>query len=314
VAGASSPLPELAVHDFARPSAAVVGPEIVSASRLRVGYHGQTVWSDASFSIRRGEFVAVIGPNGAGKTTLFRLLLGLLRPQDGSLRVFDGSPRGGNPKIGYVPQTHSVDRDTNVEAVQLVRLSHSENRWVPPLAPGEHGWTARLRRAAAVAGSWAPPLTRQRRRAEAEATDRALRSVGALSLAHKPLGAMSGGELQRIFLAEALVTRPELLLLDEPLANLDIRRAYELVELVHSLVRSENVATLLVAHDINPLIRCLDKVIYVANGRVATGTPGEVLTTGFLTELYGVPVEVLRDSRGNLVIVGGEDAHPDPNL
>lgn len=150
-------------------------------------------------------------------------------------------------------------------------------------------------------------------RAERQQTEEALRAVGALGLSKKALGAMSGGELQRIFLAEALAHRPELLLLDEPLANLDIRRATELVELVHSLVKTREVATLLVAHDINPLIRCLDKVIYIANGRVATGTPAEVLTTERLTELYGVPVEVLHDSRGNLVIVGGEDAHRDPN-
>ncbi len=305
---------ELVSHGFRSPASTEAGPEIVAASHLRVGYQDRTVWSDASFSIRRGEFVAVIGPNGAGKTTLFRLLLGLVRPQDGQLRVFGGPPRGGNPKIGYVPQSHSVDRETNVEALTLVRLSYSENRWVPPVAPGRHRWAGHFRRAGKVAASWVPPVAPARRRAEAVATDWALRSVGAQELARKPLGAMSGGELQRIFLAEALVTRPELLLLDEPLANLDIRRAYELVELVHTLVRTENVATLLVAHDINPLIRCLDKVIYVANGRVATGSPAEVLTTEFLTELYGVPVEVLRDSRGNLVIVGGEDAHPDPDL
>jgi zinc/manganese transport system ATP-binding protein len=266
----------------------VLSGEVARADHLEVGYRGQTVWSDASFSVRRGEFVAVIGPNGAGKTTLFRLLLGLVRPVAGDLRVFGAPPRRGNPKIGYVPQSHAVDRETNVEAIQLVRLGHSGNRWIPNLTPGMF-------------------------RAEQEATEEALRSVGATELAKKSLGAMSGGELQRIFLAEALASRPELLLLDEPLANLDIRRAIELVELVHGLVRKQNVATLLVAHDINPLIRCLDKVIYIANGRVATGLPNQVLTTESLTELYGVPVEVLRDSRGNLVIVGGEDVHKDPD-
>ena len=261
--------------------------EIARADHLEVGYRGLPVWSDASFSVHRGEFVAVIGPNGAGKTTLFRLLLGLLRPTRGSLRVFDGPPRRGNPKIGYVPQTHLVDRDTNVEAAQLVRLGFSGNRWVPNLTPSMF-------------------------RREREATDAALRAVGVTELGKKSLGSMSGGELQRIFLAEALVARPEMLLLDEPLASMDIRRARELVELVHGLVRTRNVATLLVAHDINPLIRCLDKVIYIANGRVATGLPNEVLTTESLSALYGVPVEVLRDSRGNLVIVGGEDSHEDP--
>jgi zinc/manganese transport system ATP-binding protein len=236
----------------------------------------------------------VIGPNGAGKTTLFRLLLGQVRPTRGRLTLFGGAPHRGNPRVGYVPQTHQVDRETNVEAAQLVRLGYATS---PPGAPS---WAR-----------WLPPLSRRAWRAEREAAEEALRSVGATDLARKALGEMSGGELQRIFLAEALAPRPELLLLDEPLANLDLRRARELVEVVHGLVASKGVTTLLVAHDINPLIYCLDKVVYIANGRVATGTPEEVLTTEKLTELYGAPVEVLRDSRGRLVIVGGEGGHED---
>jgi zinc/manganese transport system ATP-binding protein len=262
--------------------------EVARAEHLEVGYGGHPVWSEASFRIQRGEFVAVIGPNGAGKTTLFRLLLGMVRPVRGDLEVFGAPPQRGNQRIGYVPQTHVVDRETNVEARQLVRLGYSGNRWIPNLTPAMF-------------------------EAERDATDEALRSVGATEISKKSLGALSGGELQRIFLAEALAPRPEMLLLDEPLANLDLRRARELVELVHTLVRTRDVTTLLVAHDINPLIRCLDKVVYIANGRVATGLPSEVLTTQSLTELYGVPVEVLRDSRGNLVIVGGEDSHGDPD-
>jgi zinc/manganese transport system ATP-binding protein len=265
-----------------------VTSEIAGASHLEVGYKGHTVWSDANFRINQGEFVAVIGPNGAGKTTLFRLLLGLIRPTKGSLQTFGDFPRRGNPRIGYVPQSHTVDKDTNVEASQLVRLGHIGNRWIPNITPRLY-------------------------RAERDAVDSALRSVGATELGKKSLGALSGGELQRIFLAEALVGNPELLLLDEPLASLDIRRTEELVQLVNDLVRSRRVTTLLVAHDINPLVHCLDKVIYIANGRVATGKPTEVLTTESLTALYGVRVEVLHDSHGNMVIVGGEDSHRDPD-
>ena len=247
--------------------------------------------------------------------------------------MFGAPARRGNPSIGYVPQNHVVDRETNVEARQLVRLGYSARGWTDrstarPLGGAAGAGSPRALRAvvrrtghtiargAARAGSaarrWLPPLTPAQRRAEREATDEALRLVGAGDLGSRALGALSGGELQRIFLAEALVGGPRLLLLDEPLANLDLRRARELVELVHTLVSSRGVSTLLVAHDINPLIRCLDKVIYVANGRVATGPPEEVLTTESLSALYGVPVEVLRDSRGNLVIVGGEDSHQDP--
>jgi zinc/manganese transport system ATP-binding protein len=254
---------------------------VIRADHLRVGYGTHSVWSDATFDVQRGEFVAVIGPNGAGKTTLFRMLLGLQQPQAGRLTVFDETPRRGNRRIGYVPQRHTIDQDTHIECESLVRLGVSGTRWGPGFALREEREVARA----------------------------ALEAVGATDLAHKSLGTLSGGELQRVFLAEALVGNPEMLLLDEPLSNLDLRRSRVLVDLVARLVRSRNVTTLLVAHDINPLIHCLDKVIYIANGRVATGTPDEVLTSESLTALYGVRVEVLHDSRNNLVIVGGEDSH-----
>ena len=257
--------------------------EVIRADHLEVGYLEKVVWRDATFDVRRGEFVAVIGPNGAGKTTLFRLLLGLHAPQAGTIRVFDSPPRRGNRRIGYVPQRHSIDNETHIECDKLVRLGYSGTRWGPGLSF----------------------------RAEREAAAEALRAVGATELASQSLGSLSGGELQKVFLAEALVGDPEILLLDEPLSNLDLRRSRELVQTIDRLVRARQVTTLLVAHDINPLIQCLDKVIYIANGKVATGPPDRVLTSEGLTALYGVPVEVLRDSRNNIVIVGGEDTHPD---
>jgi zinc/manganese transport system ATP-binding protein len=257
------------------------GPSVIRANHLEIGYRQRPVWQDATFEVQRGEFVAVIGPNGAGKTTLFRMLLGLLRPLSGTLTVLGEEPHRGNRRIGYVPQRHTIDQETHIAAESLVRLGISGTKWGPGLPTA----------------------------AEREAAGAALAAVGAVELAGKALGSMSGGELQRVFLAEAIVGNPEMLLLDEPLSNLDLRRSRALVELIHGLVRTRKVTTLLVAHDINPLIECLDKVIYIANGRVATGSPDEVLTSERLTALYGVPVEVLRDSRGNIVIVGGEDPH-----
>jgi len=267
--------------DAFAPAGALASSSAVSADHLEIGYRDRAVWQDATFEVRRGEFVAVIGPNGAGKTSLFRLLLGVLRPRWGTLSVFGAPPRRGNPKIGYVPQRHVIDNETHVAAESLVRLGISGTKWGPGLSGAD----------------------------EREAAARALDAVGAAELASKALGSMSGGELQRVFLAEAIVGNPEMLLLDEPLANLDLRRSRELVEVVHGLVQVRGVTTLLVAHDINPLIECLDKVIYIAGGRVAAGPPESVLTSSSLSELYGVPVEVLHDSRGNIVIVGGEDPH-----
>ncbi len=267
-----------------------IGSPAIHAERLEVRYGSKVVWKDASFEVKAGEFVALIGPNGAGKTTLFRMLLGLHYPSAGQLTVFGSPPHRGSYRIGYVPQRHTIDQETHLECDKLVRLAYPGDRWGP--------------------GGRFPPLRwgpRFRLRPEREAAARALEDVGAYELSSKPLGSLSGGELQRVFLAEALVGNPEMLLLDEPLSNLDLRRSRELVETIHGLVRSRGVTTLLVAHDINPMIKCLDKVIYIANGRVATGPPSEVLTSESLTALYGVRVEVLHDSRGNLVIVGGED-------
>ena len=127
-------------------------------------------------------------------------------------------------------------------------------------------------------------------------------------MAHRPLGQLSGGELQRVFLAQALVGQPDLLLLDEPLANLDIRRETELVNLIARVAKSQNVAVLLIAHDINPLLPVVNRLIYVVNGRIATGKPSEIITTKALTELYEAPIEVCVFSRGRLAVLGTEEA------
>jgi zinc/manganese transport system ATP-binding protein len=260
-----------------------VEPRVVTAENLVAGYPSKIVWRDASFSFNRGELVAIIGPNGAGKTTLFRLLLGLQQPVSGIIRVFNETPRRGNSRIGYVPQRHVIDSETNIESLELVHLAFCGHLW------GFHVSAKFGRKTALVA----------------------LEAVGATELAHQPLSALSGGELQRIFLAEALVSNPDILLLDEPLSSLDIRRTIELVQLVNKLVRSRNVTALLVAHDINPLLPYLDKVVYMANGKVATGKPKDVLTSDRLSALYDTQVEVIRDSRGNVAIIGIENHHRD---
>ena len=256
---------------------------LLTAENLAAGYDGRAVWSGASFTFAKGEFVGILGPNGAGKTTLFRVLLGLQHPMSGSVSIFGAPPRRGNPHIGYVPQRHTIDTETNVECLELVRLGLSGTSWgFNPV--GHHDRDEALS---------------------------ALEAAGAADLAHRRLGALSGGELQRIFLAEALVSKPEVLLLDEPLSNLDIKRETELLHLVNNVVHSRGVTALLIAHNINPLLPHMNKVMYVANGRVATGSPSEVLTSASLTNLYGVQVEVLKDPHGNVAIIGVEEHHGD---
>jgi zinc/manganese transport system ATP-binding protein len=255
--------------------------DIVTANNLASGYGDTSIWKDATFSIRKGEFVGVLGPNGAGKTTLFRLLLGLAQPKSGLLSIFGGLPKRGDQRIGYVPQRHSVDPEIGIEALEIVRLVSCGCRW-----------------------GFDFPADAKRERAEAL---KALRDVGAEGLAHRPLGQLSGGELQRVFLAQALAGNPELLLLDEPLANLDIRREGEMVQLIKDVVQSRGVTVLLIAHNINPLLPVLDRAMYIANGRIAIGQPGDVLNSESLSKLYDAPIEVLRDSRGRIAIIGAEE-------
>ena len=188
-------------------------PGVISAENLAAGYEGRSIWSGANFSFGKGEFVGVLGPNGAGKTTLFRVILGLQHPMAGSVQIFGAPPRRGNPHIGYVPQRHTIDTETNVECLELVRLGLSGTWW--GFDPFNHH--------------------------DRDAALSALEAADATELVHRRLGALSGGELQRIFLAEALVSNPEVLLLDEPLSNLDIRREMELIHLVNNVVRSRDV-------------------------------------------------------------------------
>ncbi len=252
---------------------------IITAENLAGGYVDNAVWRDANFSIRRGEFVAVLGPNGAGKTTLFQLLLGLTKPSEGTLTLFGSTPSRGNPRIGYVPQHHGLDRDMRIEALELVRLGLEGSRW-------------------------GIGLSRKVRKAAMEA----LEVTGADGLAHRALGTLSGGELQRVFLAEALVSKPDLLLLDEPLANLDLRREMDFVRLIDTVVRSQCVTVLLITHNINPLLPVLDRVMYIAHGGIVAGAPHEVLTSETLSSLYDAPIEVLRDSHGRIAVVGAEES------
>ncbi len=255
--------------------------KIIIAKNLSVGYGEKIVWENTNFSVTRGEFVAIIGPNGSGKTTLLRVLLGLLGPRSGEILLFGKKPEKGNKRIGYIPQRHIVDTGTTIEALEIVRLGACNCRWGFDLPA--------------------------KAKAERDEALKALRAVGAEEFAHRPLVSLSGGELQRVFLAQALVGNPELLLLDEPLANLDIRRENEMVQLVKEIARSRGVTVLLIAHNINPLLGALDTAIYVAGGKVVAGKPEEVLTSEALSKLYGSEVEVLRDSRGRVAILGVEN-------
>lgn len=252
---------------------------------VRLGNH--TIWRHATFQIAPGEFVAILGPNGAGKSTLLRLLLGLLRPAEGSVSVLGRAPRRGNSAIGYVPQRRLIDADLPVRGRDLVMLGLDGLRWGFSL-PG--------------------PTLRKRRARVAEA----LAAVEATAFADRPIGQLSGGEQQRLFLAQALVGRPRLLLLDEPLASLDLRSQAGIAHLVARLAREQGFTVLLVTHDVNPVLPVVDRVLYLARGQVAIGALDEIITTQKLSSLYEAPVEVLRDSMGRIFVVGLEEMEGHP--
>ncbi|MDX6410892.1 MAG: zinc/manganese transport system ATP-binding protein, partial [Gaiellaceae bacterium] len=244
----------------------------------------RTIWSDLTLSIARGEFVAILGPNGAGKSTLVKAVLGLLPLAAGDAAVLGRQPGEANSRIGYLPQRRNFDAGTRIRGVDIVKLGLDGARWGVPVP----GLPSRRREAARVA--------------------EVLALVGATEYAGKPIGELSGGEQQRLLIAQALVRRPDLLLLDEPLDSLDLPNQAAVAALVRRICREENVAVLLVAHDINPILSYLDRVVYIAGGAAGAGSPEQVISSETLTRLYGAPIEVLRASDGRLVVVGQPEA------
>lgn len=259
----------------------------VVARNLSAGYGDRPIWEHANFEIPAGQFVALLGPNGAGKSTLVRMLLGLLPPLSGQIEVLGAKPRRGNSAIGYLPQGRHFDADLSIRGRDYVGLGLDGHRWGLPL-PGPA------------------------RRAAAAAVDAAIEAVGGAAYAERPIGRLSGGEQQRLHLAQALVGDPRLLLLDEPLSNLDVRNQGAMTRLVAEVARARRLTVLLIAHDVNPLLPYIDRVMFLAQGRVTIGAPDEVINSEALSEIFDAPVEVLRDSRGRIFVVGLEEqvSHP----
>ncbi len=255
---------------------------LVEATSLTAGYGRDIIWQSASFNIKAGEFVVLLGPNGAGKTTLFKLILGLKQPIGGQITVFGHVPEKGNSDISYMPQKRLIDSESRLNTIEYVKLGISGHKL---------GFSIGLRA-----------------KAERDKALRALELVDASKFADVSINKLSGGELQRIFLAQALVEEPKLLLLDEPLANLDIKREVELVDLIKNIIKQNNIAVVLIAHDINPLLSAIDRIIYIANKKVASGSPDEIVTSDNLSKLYGFNIEVLRSPSGQIAVLGTEGA------
>lgn len=244
---------------------------VLTVEGATVTFGGRRVLDGVSFSVEAGEFVGLIGANGAGKTTLFRVVLGLLKPSAGTVRHL-------GRRVGYVPQKVAIEPDAPLRARDLVALGLDGERF----------------------GVRLPSRSRRER------VDRMLEAVGAAAFADARVGTLSGGEQQRVLIAHALVGQPSLLVMDEPLANLDIKSGHEIVELVARLAVEQDLAVLLSAHEMNAILPHMDRVVYLAEGRAVSGTTGEVIRSDVLSELYRYPVKVL-DVDGTVVVVGGHD-------
>jgi zinc/manganese transport system ATP-binding protein len=262
---------------------------VVTLTGAAADVAGRRVWSGATLRVAPGEFVAVLGPNGAGKSTLLKALLGEVRLTEGDADVLGAAPGERAARVGYLPQRRSFDSSVRVRGIDVVRMGWDGHRWGIPL-PG-----ARSREA-------------KRRVAEV------IELVGAQDYACRPIGSCSGGEQQRLLIAQALVRQPELLLLDEPLDSLDVTSQAAISKLIRSVCRSLEVAVIMVAHDVNPILPYLDQVMYLARGDAVTGTPGTVINAETLTNLYGTPIDVLTDRSGRLVVVGQQDVPPGHDL
>jgi zinc/manganese transport system ATP-binding protein len=244
---------------------------------------GRAVLRDVSLAIRAAEFVGVLGPNGSGKTTLMRAVLGLVPPAAGAIRVLGARAARGNSAIGYMPQVRGELADKRLSGWDFV---------------ASVVWGHRL---------GLPLLDAAGRREVAWALD----MVGARELARRPLAETSGGERQRLLLAQTLIGRPKLLLLDEPLISLDPAYQRAVVELVKSLQVELGIAVLFSAHELNPLLGALDRVLYLGGGHAALGTVDEVITGPVLSRLYGSAIDVVRVNGRIFVMSGGHDMEHD---
>ena len=260
-------------------------PPTVVAAGVSAQVGGRSLFGGLDATLAPGQFVAVLGPNGAGKSTFLRMLLGLHPIAGGSLLVLGDRPGRRNNDIGYLPQRRSFDASVRIRGVDLVRLGVDGHRWGTPLP-----LVRRL-------------VDRARFDHEQRRLDEAIARVGATGFAGRSIGEVSGGEQQRLLIAQALVRQPRMLLLDEPLDSLDLPNQQGVAGLLQE-ISSDGVTVVIVAHDVNPILGYLDQVIYIVGGQALAGTPETVITTEQLSRLYDTPIEVVRTPGGRLVVVG----------
>ncbi len=259
-----------------------IAEDVISITGGAVELGGHTIWQNVNLGVKAGEFIAILGPNGSGKSTLIKTVLGLIPLSAGKITVFGRPARRGNPEIGYVPQRRSFDADARIRGRDIVRLGLDGGQWGLPF----------------------PFLSPKESKNISQRVEAVIESVDAVYYADHSIGEMSGGQQQRLLIAQALVTNPRMLVLDEPLESLDLANQQAIANIIRRIAKETGAAVLLVAHDVNPIMSSIDRVVYIAKGHVAVGTPDEVISSETLSKLYGSNVEVLRTGDGSSVVVG----------
>lgn len=257
--------------------------DVIVAHKVSLGYHQRILIENINLHIHQGEFIGILGPNGSGKSTFLCSLLGLIQPLSGKLSIFDQKPQKGNVTIGYMPQIRKYTLPTYLTSRALIEACDQGTYYGIPLLS----------------------------QAKKMRIQKLLELVNAEHYADRPFSDLSGGEKQRIYLAQALLGDPQILLLDEPLANLDPKIQKKFIELLKQIQSNLNMTILFTAHDPNPLLTAMDRVLYFAQGKTAIGTVTEIITTDTLSALYGVPVEVLQ-FKDRLLVIGdhfAEEGH-----
>ena len=255
----------------------------IACEHLTIALGARTILADVSLTIEEGEFVGVLGPNGSGKTTLMRAILGMIPIAGGDVRVLDAPVRRGNPAIGYAPQVRSPLLNSRLRGWDFVASVVDGHRWGVP-------WHSA---------------------ADRDDIARALALVEAESLAYRPIAELSGGERQRLLIAQALVGKPRLLLLDEPLISLDPPRQQAVIDMVRDIAGRLELTVLFSAHEINPLLGALDRVLYLGNTQAALGPVEEVITAPVLSRLYGAEIDVIHLHGRIFVMSRGHDLEHD---
>ncbi len=253
---------------------------VLSIRAATLDFGDRQLWRGLNLDVAPGEFIAVLGPNGSGKTSLLRAVIGQQKLSAGSIELLGEPAKTGSRDIGYIPQQRLFQDGTPLRARDLVALGIDGERWGPPMTM--HATRARVREV--------------------------LGQVGATAYADMPVATLSGGEQQRVRVAQAIAAKPKLLLCDEPLSSLDLHHQRAISELINEQRRLLNTAVIFVTHDVNPVLPFVDRVLYLAGGRFRIGTPDEVLRSEVLTDLYNTPVDVIH-SRGRVAVLGAPEGY-----